>query len=150
MQSPFVSASHPQSPYGMAQMFLTSPSSSNSDQHAGSYVAYDYRQQRKYNVVTGPNGLLTPGWLAANRNADSAGPSGEMLPELRLDLMSPMQLEMLSRGDMIEGMENVSGMVASALTSVPCHASAVTSVIPAHKFKLQLASGAGCIQLCVA
>lgn len=31
-----------------------------------------------------------------------------MLPELRLDLMSPMQLEMLSRGDMIEGMENVS------------------------------------------
>lgn len=30
-----------------------------------------------------------------------------MMPDNRMDLMSPMQLEMLARGEMIEGMENV-------------------------------------------
>lgn len=34
------------------------------------------------------------------------GPSGDLVPDVRMDLMSPMQLEMLARGE-IEGMENV-------------------------------------------
>lgn len=57
MQSPFVSASHPQSPYNMAQMFMTSPPG-NSSRESG----YDYRQQRKHSVPNMAHGILTPGW----------------------------------------------------------------------------------------
>lgn len=73
MQSPFVASSHPQSPYAMAQMFLTSPTSGNQQheqQHSGSHSGgNDYRQQRKHGVTTA-HGILTPGKLTHRTSSD--------------------------------------------------------------------------------
>ncbi|CAK9781056.1 hypothetical protein CC85DRAFT_299561 [Cutaneotrichosporon oleaginosum] len=95
MQSPFVAATNPTSPYNaMAQMFLTSPPAQSSAQDSGSSQGQlpDERRPihpRTYSVSNGPYGVLTP------------GPSGDIPAEMRMDLMSPMQL-----GVMIEGKEN--------------------------------------------
>ncbi|KAL1407434.1 hypothetical protein Q8F55_006867 [Vanrija albida] len=96
MQSPFTAAQNPTSPYGaMAQMFLTSPPDHTQlPEPAQSGQFFDGRGHRKISASHVLAGVLTP------------GPSGEMAPDMRMDLMSPMQLEMLARGEFIEGMDN--------------------------------------------
>ncbi|BEI85421.1 hypothetical protein CcaverHIS002_0508220 [Cutaneotrichosporon cavernicola] len=95
MQSPFLAANNPGSPYNaMAQMFLTSPPAVSSEQDNGSsqgQLPDDRRPMlhRTYSVSNGPYGVLTP------------GPSGDIPADMRMDMMSPMQL-----GAMIEGKEN--------------------------------------------
>ncbi|BEJ16272.1 hypothetical protein CspHIS471_0508770 [Cutaneotrichosporon sp. HIS471] len=95
MQSPFLAANNPGSPYNaMAQMFLTSPPAQSSGQDNGSsqgQLPDDRRPMlhRTYSVSNGPYGVLTP------------GPSGDIPADMRMDMMSPMQL-----GAMIEGKEN--------------------------------------------
>lgn len=73
MQSPFVAASNPASPYGvMAQMFLTSPpnqhpasladASGSSSQGQSTEERGHAMQQRTYSMGNvGPYGVLTPG-----------------------------------------------------------------------------------------
>jgi hypothetical protein len=79
----------------MAQMFLTSPPAQSSGHDSGSSQGQlpDERRPmlpRTYSVSNGPYGVLTPGL------------SGDIPAEMRMDMMSPMQL-----GVMIEGKENV-------------------------------------------
>ncbi|GMK55473.1 hypothetical protein CspeluHIS016_0205290 [Cutaneotrichosporon spelunceum] len=87
MQSPFIAANNPGSPYNaMAQMFLTSPPAQSSQ----GQLPDDRRpmHSRTYSVSNDAYGALTP------------GPSGDIPAEMRMDMMSPMQL-----GTMIEGKE---------------------------------------------
>lgn len=53
-------------------------------------------EKRRY-TVHNAGGLVTP------------GPSGEMFPQMRPEMMSPIQLEMLARSHGIEG--DVSGLI---------------------------------------
>lgn len=66
MQSPFMGATNPTSPYGtMAQMFLTSPpENSASTSLPDSHSQFDRPAfQRKYSSSNGLPGVLTPGEL---------------------------------------------------------------------------------------
>jgi hypothetical protein len=115
MQSPFLNSANPTSPYGaMAQMFLTSPPShppSGSLPDASTSQSDRPSFSRRFSHTNVVSGVLTPGVFTPRRLRTTAdfttGPSGDIHPEVRMGLMSPMQLEMLARGEMIEGMDNV-------------------------------------------
>ncbi|KAL7422136.1 hypothetical protein Q5752_002779 [Cryptotrichosporon argae] len=102
MQSPFLDGTNP--PHDLAQMFLASPVMPPAPAPASRDAGAGAKAWRPVSVV---GGLLTP------------GPSGELGPDARMDLMSPVQLELLLRGD-LEGI-NMSALplLSPALTHNP-------------------------------
>jgi hypothetical protein len=80
----------------LAQMYLASPlvqsqaASFQTQQQSNSQPQNQEGEKRRW-TVQNSGGLVTP------------GPSGEMFPQLRPEMMSPMQLEMFARSQGIEG-----------------------------------------------
>lgn len=104
-----------QSPYNALAQYLTSPLAQTQtigDQSNGNSLgngtsgSQDGDDRKKWMLATGLGGLFTPGqsllcdhysskrWDGAHTDT---GPSGEMIPQVRPEHMSPMQLEMLAR-----------------------------------------------------
>ena len=131
MQSPLVyEASNLQSSYHpMAQMYLTSPPGQASLAHRqdglggtqmqqfGSGSADDKGDHRTWHNQNGTGGVMTPGksplnLFVATEAPFDAAPSGDIYPQARTEQMSPMQLEMLNRGETIEGHSDVSPLLS--------------------------------------
>ena len=108
MQSPLVfdPNSYQQSPFlPLAQMFLTSPQIGMHQQlpsafhDNGENGTLDEREIKRRVSMMNSYGMITPGESPVSSTRLQSGPSGEMIPQPRIDQMSPMQLEMLSRGE---------------------------------------------------
>lgn len=86
-----------QSNFNPLAQYLTSPPAGELSQLANGELD---AEKKKWMLATGLGGMFTPGtWMPSHSKgrADMIGPSGEMIPQIRPDQMSPMQLEMLAR-----------------------------------------------------
>lgn len=124
MQSPLnLNPADPQSPFHpLAQMYLISPPGQAQGQNQQN-AAHAWQEgeagdggqyQRKWNDPHAMAGVLTPGQSVASFSFTRVDPyiaqSGDIFPQIRPEMMSPMQLEILARGEAVERPRDVNIM----------------------------------------